>query len=205
MRLIMASNNRHKISEVREILAPFGFDVISMSDAGFPGLEIEEGLDSFEENARHKAESLFRLTNEAVIADDSGLSVDVLEGAPGVISARFAGEPSDDEKNNDLLLQKMTPYTDLTERTARFCCVLTLILPGKTSPKYITARGDLEGWIGFKRKGTHGFGYDPLFVLNEDGQTMAELTEEEKNAISHRSRALVQLVAKLRAEGINPA
>lgn len=203
MRLIMASNNRHKVMEVRDILAPFGFEVIPMSEAGFAGVEIEEGIDSFEENSRLKAEYLYRLSNEAVIADDSGLEVDALEGAPGVISARYAGEPADVEKNNDLLLKNLESFHDPADRTARFCCVITLILPGSPAPKYITARGDLHGSIGFERKGSGGFGYDPLFVLaDHSGQTMAELSEAEKNAISHRSRALKQLVVKLKSAGI---
>ncbi|MDD5922666.1 MAG: XTP/dITP diphosphatase [Eubacteriales bacterium] len=192
-----ASGNRHKILEIEEIMKNFGYHVISRHEAGVPDdLEIKETGDTFEENSRIKAEAVMKITGMPAIADDSGLVTDALDGAPGVYSARFAGEPCDDEKNNDRLLRLLAgvPYE---KRTARFVSVITLVRPGKAP---LTARGECEGHILFERRGNGGFGYDPLFLPVESEYTFAEISQEEKNRISHRARALRSLAEQLRGE-----
>lgn len=187
--IIAASRNRHKIEEIEEITGKFGMKVISRDDAGLPQDEIEEDGDTFESNSLKKASEIMKLCGQATIADDSGLMVDCLGGAPGVYSARFAGEDCDDDKNNAKLLALLenVPYK---ERRAKFVSVITLIYPdGET----VTARGECEGHIIGEPEGDNGFGYDPLFVPDGYQRTFAQLTAEEKNAISHRAKALKEL------------
>lgn len=182
--LVLASANRHKLKELRQMLDG-RFRVISMLDAGVTG-ELEEDADSFEGNAIKKAETVCKATGYLSLADDSGLQVQVLDGEPGVHSARFAGQHGDDSANNALLLSKLEGQS---QRAARFVSVLALASPfGATK----TFTGYCEGSIGHSPRGDGGFGYDPLFVT-ENGKTFAELSDAEKNRISHRAKAMEQL------------
>jgi XTP/dITP diphosphohydrolase len=196
MQIVAATGNKHKIVEIDAITKKYGFTVISKGDAGVGDLEVEETGTTFEENSMLKAESIMRATGMPAIADDSGLMVDALGGAPGVYSARYSGEDATDEENNRKLLAEMADVPD-EKRAARFVSVITLCYPdGRT----LVARGECEGRIGRVPKGESGFGYDPLFVPDGmDGRTYAELSPEEKNSISHRAAALKRL-AELLAE-----
>ena len=189
MRVIVATKNKHKIDEIQAITKEFGMEIISRSEAGVPDIEIVEDGDTFEENSEKKAKGILELCGDITIADDSGLMVDALGGAPGVISARFAGEDGNDEKNNEKLLTLLSDVVP-ENRTARFVSVITMIYP---DGRKIVARGECEGHIIYKPKGSNGFGYDPLFVPVGFERTFAELTSEEKNKISHRSIALQNL------------
>ena len=163
--------------------------VISRDDAGVPGVEVEETGSTFEENSRIKAEAIMKLCGEITIADDSGLEVDCLGGAPGVLSARFAGKDGDDKANNEKLIAMVSEYPE-GERTARFVSVITMVFP---EGKVLQARGTVEGHIVTEPKGEGGFGYDPLFVPEGHNRTFGEFKPEEKNAISHRANALRKL------------
>lgn len=196
MRIIAATKNKHKIEEILTITGEFGMEVISRADAGVPDVEIEEDGNTFEENSEKKAREIMELCGEITIADDSGLMVDALGGAPGVISARFAGEDGNDLKNNEKLLKLLADVTP-ENRTARFVSVITMIYP---NGKIIVARGECEGHIIYQAKGTNGFGYDPLFVPSGFDRTFAELPGAEKNIISHRAIALQNLRKKLLEE-----
>lgn len=198
MRIIAATKNKHKIDEIQAITGEFGMEVISRAEAGVPDIEVEEDGDTFEENSEKKAREIMELCGETTIADDSGLMVDALGGAPGVISARFAGEDGNDLKNNEKLLMLLAEVAP-GNRTAKFVSVITLIYP---DGKKIVARGECEGHIIYKPKGSNGFGYDPLFVPNGYDQTFAELSGAEKNHISHRAIALQTLRKKLMEERI---
>lgn len=187
--IIAASSNAHKIREIQAIIDKFGMKVISRKEAGVPSFEIEEDGDTFEKNSLKKASVIREATGRTTIADDSGLMVDYLGGAPGVYSARFAGEECDDAKNNEKLLQLLKKVPS-KERTARFVSVITLIFAdGET----IVARGECPGRITTAPTGGNGFGYDPIFVPDGMNKTFAQLTEEEKNLISHRAKALEKL------------
>lgn len=198
MRIIAATKNKHKIEEIQAITGEFGMEVISRADAGVPDIEVEEDGDTFEENSEKKAREIMELCGDITIADDSGLMVDALGGAPGVISARFAGEDGNDLKNNEKLLLLLSDVAP-ENRTARFVSVITMIYP---DGKKIVARGECEGHIIYKPKGSNGFGYDPLFIPNGYDQTFAELSGAEKNHISHRAIALQSLRKKLMEEKI---
>ncbi len=184
MQLVVASGNAHKIAELSQLLGG-GYELLSMKDAGFDGDIIEDGA-TFEQNACIKAEVVMRQTGLPTIADDSGLSVDALDGAPGIFSARYAGDHGNDEANNDLLLQNMQNETD---RTCRFVCAMALALPGDATR---VVRGECVGSLITERNGEGGFGYDPLF-LYQTGKTFAQMSEEEKNAVSHRGNACALL------------
>lgn len=186
MKLILASNNKGKIREITEILCPFGVEVISMRDAGITK-EIEENGTTFAENAAIKATEIYHLLNCPVLADDSGLVVDALDGAPGVYSHRFAGENATDADRNHKLLSMLDGKPE-AERTARFVCSLCYI--DENGEKH-TFDGTCEGVIGTEPKGENGFGYDPIFYRN--GVSLAQMSQEEKNAISHRGNALALL------------
>ena len=192
MKLIIASNNAHKLTEMKAILAPFFDDVQSMREAGIEHETVEDGQ-TFMENALKKARELAEISGCCAIADDSGLCVDALGGAPGIYSARFSGVHGDDKANNRLLLQKLEGVQD---RGAHYTCAIALVWPdGKT----VTAEDYLYGEIAHDEKGGNGFGYDPLFLLPVRVLRTAELSAEEKNRISHRGKALRQLVEKLEA------
>jgi XTP/dITP diphosphohydrolase len=189
MKIVIASNNKHKISEIKAILhekVSKDIELLSLAEIGFFE-DIEENGETFEENAFIKASAAARLGYMAM-ADDSGLMVDRLDGAPGVYSARFAGEPCDDRKNNEKLLAALEGTTP-EERTAKFVSTIAFVDPAKTD-RGICARGECPGTILYEYKGTGGFGYDPLFYYAPLDKTFAELTAEEKNSISHRARAL---------------
>ncbi len=179
--LLAATGNEHKLRELREMFRDF-YTIAPMTDAGFFG-PIDENASTFVGNAAIKAEAVCEATGLPAIADDSGLEVDALDGEPGVHSARYAGEHGNDEANNDLLLSRLEGKTD---RSAAFRCALALKLPGKET---LIAEGKCPGTILYERRGTGGFGYDPLFLYEPMGKTYAEMNEAEKNGISHRARA----------------
>lgn len=185
---IIATHNPGKVKEFKDILAPKGYDVKSLADIGFLE-EIEETGHTFEENAVLKAEAVAKVVNKMVIADDSGLSVDNLGGSPGVYSARYAGEQKDDTANINKVLQELKGI-EKEQRTARFRCALAVSIPGKETK---TVEGHVEGYIAEEPKGENGFGYDPIFIVKDKDKTMAELTSDEKNKISHRANALKKL------------
>lgn len=190
MKLLIASNNAHKIREIRDILGRKFERILSLSEAGVEHETVEDGA-TFAENAEKKATEIAQIAGMWALADDSGLCVDALGGAPGIYSARFAGEHGNAEKNNALLLQKMRGVVD---RHAHFVCAVALVAP---DGRAFFAEGRLEGRILDAPRGGRGFGYDPLFLPDGAERTLAELTQEEKNAISHRRRALEALLAKL--------
>ena len=187
--MIAASSNAHKIKEIQSIMSKFGVKVVSRKEAGVPEFEIEEDGETFEENSLKKAEAIMKATGKLTVADDSGLMVDYLGGAPGVYSARFAGEECDDEKNNEKLLKHLEGLP-AEDRKAKFVSVITLMFPDGNT---IVARGEWPGRIIETPTGENGFGYDPLFVPDGLSKTFAQLSDKEKNSISHRARALEKL------------
>ncbi len=191
-KLIVASNNKNKLREFAAIMGS-RFEIVSMRDAGID-CDIEENGTTFEENAQIKAEYVAKITGCAAIADDSGLEVDALGGAPGVYSARYCGRHGDDEANNDLLLENLKDVP--APRTGRYVAAIALVRPGKET---IVRRGTCDGEILFERRGSGGFGYDPLFVC-ETGETFAEVSAETKNAISHRKRGIEAVLRALEEE-----
>lgn len=195
--VVIASNNAHKIDEIRAALDFEGWEFTSLKEAGVAS-DPEENAETFEGNARIKARAAHEVSGRAVLADDSGLEVDALQGEPGVRSARYAGVHGDDAANNRKLLEKLAGIPD-AERTARFVCALVFVDEDGTE---LTARGTVEGRIGYEEKGTEGFGYDPLFLPDDFGgsRTFAEVSQSEKTAISHRGRALNDLKAQIEAQ-----
>lgn len=190
MRYILASNNKGKLKEMKAILANLGAEVVSQSEAGLL-LEAEETGMTFEENALIKARAACEACSEPAIADDSGLAVEVLGGAPGVYSARYGGCTTDEERVK-LLLKNLDGEKN---RKAKFVSCIACLFP---NGDVITARGECEGAIALAPRGEGGFGYDPIFELPETGKTMAELSGDEKNAVSHRGKALKIFEMKLR-------
>ena len=192
-RIVIASNNAGKLREIRDILQPLGFTVVSQREAGV-SIEVEENGETFAENAALKARAVYEALHCPVIADDSGLLVDALDGAPGVHSHRFAGEGATDDDRNAKLLE-LLDGVPAEKRTARFECVLCYVdAAGETH----FFSGTCEGRIGTAPAGENGFGYDPLFLPEGYDCSMAELRPEEKNAISHRGNALKILKEELR-------
>ncbi len=187
-RLIIASNNKGKLREFGKMLEPFGFEVISMREAGFTDEIIEDG-DTFEENAHIKARAVFEATGLPTIADDSGLEIDFLNGAPGIYSARFAGENATDKERCQKVLDEMHGV-DRSLREARFVCSIYFIY---SEDEEYNVNGTVYGYIGDKMVGDNGFGYDPIFML-DDEESMATVGEDVKNNISHRARAFQQLI-----------
>ncbi len=183
---VIATSNVHKLTEIKEILQFSSVEFLSLADIGLAGLEIIEDGNTFEENALIKARVIAERTGKIVIADDSGLSVDILKGQPGIYSARFAGEPCNDSNNNEKLLSLLKNY-DKELRIAQFVCAIGVVFPNGVEK---TFRGVTSGMIGFEYRGDNGFGYDPLFIVDNTGKTYAEMSAEEKNKISHRFRAL---------------
>lgn len=189
MKLLVATSNRGKLRELKELLAPLKIEMLGLDDLADPPVVEEDGA-TFEANAVKKAQTLARFSGLLTLADDSGLCVDALHGAPGVYSARYAGEQGDDKANNDLLIQKLQ-LVPLKQRQAHFHCCIALARPdGGCS----TVEGRVKGLIVDEERGINGFGYDPLFLVPEYGKTMAELPAGIKNRISHRGQALRQLV-----------
>lgn len=196
-RIVFATGNENKMVEIRMILSDLGLPVYSMKEAGVDVEIIEDGI-SFEENAEIKARAVARvLTNDIVLADDSGLEIDYLEGAPGIYSARFAGEDTSYDIKNRILLDKLEGVPD-EERTARFVCAISAVFPDGTSE---TVRGTIEGRIAYEIQGENGFGYDPIFYVPEYGCTTAEMSPEQKNELSHRGNAL-RAIRKIMEEKI---
>ncbi|HBV98629.1 MAG: hypothetical protein JL50_17640 [Peptococcaceae bacterium BICA1-7] len=198
MLIVVATGNRGKLTELQSLLGPLGVEIKSMKD--FPDLpEVVEDGSTFAENAAKKAVEVSRATGEIALADDSGLEVDHLGGAPGVYSARFAGEHKDDRANNEKLLALLEGVPP-EKRTARFKCVVALAVPGD---RIYTAEGACEGVIGTAPRGEEGFGYDPLFIIPELGKTFAQLDLDTKNSISHRGKAFARarkIISGLTAE-----
>lgn len=193
MDIIMATGNMNKIREIREMLEGTNLHVVSMKEAGVEA-DIEETGSTFEENAIIKAETICRLTQKVVIADDSGLEIDALGGEPGIYSSRYMGEDTPYNIKNAELIRRLEGVPDEL-RTARFVCAMAIAYPdGKTS----VCRGEFEGRIAYEPAGENGFGYDPILYLPDRGCTSAELSPEEKNAISHRGKALKKAVEELR-------
>jgi XTP/dITP diphosphohydrolase len=190
MKLIIASNNAHKIYEIKTILGEKFTEILSMKEAGISHETVEDGT-TFMENALKKAREIAEISGFAALADDSGICVDHLGGAPGIYSARFSGEHGNDERNNSLLLEKLKGAFD---RGAHYTAAVALVYPNGES---VTAEGYMYGEITDAPRGTRGFGYDPLFVPTGMTCTVAELTDSEKNAISHRGAALRALLSKL--------
>lgn len=188
MRIVLATNNQHKADEISHVLGMDDLEFVTLAEAGIESDPVEDA-DTFEGNARIKAQAARAAAGGiAVMADDSGLEVDALDGAPGVYSSRFAGEDGNDAANNALLLERLKDVPD-EDRAARFVCTLVFIDEDGTE---LVARGSVEGKIGYEERGSEGFGYDPLFFPDEyNGETtFAEVPQSEKNAISHRAHAL---------------
>lgn len=190
MKVILASKNQHKLTELSAILSQLGFEIALESDYGLD-VEVEETGTTFEENSLLKAEAVMKASGLPVLADDSGLMVDALSGAPGVYSARYGNKKSDAERTA-YLLENMKDVEE-NARGAKFVCVITCLWP---DGRKIVARGECPGRISQSPRGENGFGYDPVFYLPEYGMTYAELPAERKNAISHRARALQDFCRK---------
>ena len=189
---ILASKNKNKAREIAEILGE-GFEVITQEQAGLSNIDVIEDGETFEENAVKKAEEICKASGKPTIADDSGLEVDALGGEPGIYSARYGGEGLDDKGRVQLLLKNMQNIPD-EKRTARFVCAITYVDENGT----ITAKGTCEGRITHAPAGENGFGYDPVFFVQEFGKTTAEISAEEKNSISHRGKALHLFAEKIK-------
>ena len=187
MKIIIATHNKHKLQEMSRILSPMGYEVVTDRDLGIELTDAEENGETFLDNARIKAESGCRESGLPCIADDSGLCVDALDGAPGVFSARYSGVHGDDDGNNKKLLSELDGVPT-EKRTAHFACAICVSFPDGSE---VTATGKCEGYIGYEKKGTNGFGYDPLFMVGD--RSLAQMTAEEKDAISHRGNALKEL------------
>ena len=190
MKVILASKNPHKLTELSAILSQHGFEIALESEYGLD-IDVDETGTTFEENSLLKAEAVMKASRLPVLADDSGLMVDALDGAPGVYSARDGHKSSDGERTA-FLLENMKDVPD-EKRTAKFVCVITCLWP---DGRKIVARGECPGVITREVHGENGFGYDPVFYLPELGMTYAELPSEQKNAISHRARALQEFCRK---------
>ena len=184
-KIIFATSNQGKMKEIREILNEADWQVLSMKEAGI-FLQVEENGKTFEENAIIKAKAIGEACGEIVLADDSGLEIDYLNKEPGVYSARYMGEDTSYTVKNNYLIKRLEGVPD-EARTARFVCAIAAVFP---DGRELTTRATIEGRIGYEEKGSNGFGYDPIFYVPEFGKTTAELTEEEKNRVSHRGKAL---------------
>lgn len=191
--IVAASQNKHKIVEMEAITKKYGMKIVGRDDFGVPNVKIEEDGDTFEANSLIKARGIHKLCGEITIADDSGLEVDALDGAPGVYSSRFAGEEGNDLKNNEKLLE-MLKDVPMEKRTGRFVSVISMCFP---DGKEIVVRGECEGHILFETSGENGFGYDPLFRPLGYEVSFGEIPAEEKNKISHRANALKELQKQL--------
>lgn len=195
--VVCATNNKHKLRELRMIFAELPIDLVTVEQVAKRTIDVVEDRDTFEGNAWKKAREVAEALALPALADDSGLEVDALLGAPGVRSARYSGEHATDAQNNRKLLQELDALAG-APRSARFRCVLVLHDP--TAPAQpIVAEGACEGEITATPRGAHGFGYDPIFIVKEADRTMAELADAEKNVISHRARAARAMTPKLRA------
>lgn len=196
MKIIAATKNKGKIKEMEEILSPLGMEIVSQQEVGIE-VDVEETGDTFEKNALIKARAVAMVCDYPILADDSGLCVDALSGAPGVRSARYAGDNATDSDRINKLLNEMKSCDN---RRAKFVTAAAFVYP---DGREITATGEVKGKITAEPVGENGFGYDPVFYADELGKTFAQATDEEKNSVSHRSRALHNLLEKLRkVEGL---
>lgn len=195
--LIFATANEGKMKEIRMILEDLGYDVLSLNDMQLD-ITIEENGVTFEENAVIKAKVIMEITNKMVLADDSGLEIDFLDKAPGVYSARYMGEETSYDIKNQHIIELLQGIEE-ERRTARFVSVIACAFP---DGQVFTTRGTIEGLIGNQQKGSNGFGYDPIFFVPEYKCTMAELTPEQKNSISHRGKALEAMKSTLMKRGV---
>ena len=184
-RIIFATTNENKMKEIREILSDFPVEIFSLQEAGIKA-DIDENGSSFEENAAIKAEAIEKMTGAIVLADDSGLEIDYLNGEPGIYSARYMGEETSYHVKNAHLIERLKGVPD-EQRTARFVCCVAAAFPDRETA---VVRGTIEGRIGYKAEGENGFGYDPIFYVPEYGCTTDSMSQEAKNAISHRGKAL---------------
>lgn len=194
-KLIFATGNAGKMKEIRMILADMDYEILSLKDAGID-IEIDENGATFEENAIIKASTIAKATGCLTLADDSGLEVDALNKEPGVLSARYMGEDTSYDIKNRSIIQRLEGIEG-EDRSARFVCVIAAVYPDGSTH---TSRGTIEGVIAHEPSGEQGFGYDPIFYLPEYGRTTAELEPQEKNAISHRGKALRAIKEVLRAK-----
>ena len=184
-KIVFATGNKGKVKEIQMILADLGVEVTTMKEEGI-FVDVDENGTTYEENAMIKAREVAKHTDAIVMADDSGLEIDYLNKEPGIYSARYMGEDTSYRIKNANLIERLTGVAD-EDRTARFVCAIAAVLP---DGRELTTRGVIEGRIDYEEKGENGFGYDPIFYVPEFGKTTAELTEEEKNKVSHRGRAL---------------
>ena len=191
-KVIFATGNQGKMKEIREILGDLDIELLSLKDAGIHADIVEDGK-TFEENAQIKARTICNLTGEIVLADDSGLEIDYLNKEPGIYSARYMGEDTSYHIKNANLIERLEGVPD-EKRTARFVCAIAAAFPDGTMK---TVRAAMEGRIGYEISGNGGFGYDPIFFLPEFNKTSADITAEEKNAISHRGKALRMMKEEL--------
>ena len=188
-KIVFATGNENKMKEIRMILSDLNTEIVSMKEAGVDIDIVEDGM-SFEENAEIKARSVARiLTNDIVLADDSGLEIDYLDKAPGIYSARFLGEDTPYDEKNKYIIEKLKDAKG-KERSARFVCAMAVAFP---NGEIETCRGTIEGLIGYEQKGKNGFGYDPIVYVPEYEMTTGEMAPELKNSISHRGKALEQM------------
>lgn len=194
MRAVLASKNAHKLEEISKIVEQFDLQLVLQSELGID-VDVEETGTTFEENSMLKARAVMEKSGLPAIADDSGLMVDALDGAPGIYSARFGGDRCRSDRERYEYLLSLLENVPEEQRTARFVSVITLLYPDGTA---VVARGECLGVILRGPRGENGFGYDPVFFVEEDGKTMAEMAPERKNEISHRARALQALAAKLK-------
>ena len=192
-KIIFATGNEGKMREIRMILEDLGTEVLSLKEAGI-ALEVQEDGETFEENAVIKARAVMEETKALVLADDSGLEIDYLNGEPGEYSARYMGEDTSYRIKNQNLIERLEGVPE-EKRTARFVCVIAAAFP---DGRILTARGTIEGIIGYEERGEGGFGYDPIFWLPEYGCSTAELTMEKKNELSHRGKALREMKNELK-------
>ena len=194
-RIVFATGNAGKMREIKRILGDLGVEIVSMKEAGI-ATDAEENGKTYEENALIKARAVAALTGDCVLADDSGLEIDYLNKEPGIYSARYMGEDTSYRIKNANLIERLEGVPD-EKRTARFVCAIAAVLP---NGKELTVRATLEGRIGYEEKGEGGFGYDPIFYVPELQKTTAELTEDEKNSVSHRGKALRLMKEELKRD-----
>lgn len=197
MKVVLASKNKHKLVEISKITEKFGIELVLQSELGID-IDVEENGSTFEENSFIKADAVMKASGLPALADDSGIAVDALNGAPGIYSARYGFDDSLDDWGRLLLLLKNTEHVPDGQRQAQFVCVITMVTP---EGKVIQARGEIHGELLREAKGENGFGYDPIFYYPPYGKTTAEMSPEEKNQVSHRANALRSFYDKMKEAG----
>lgn len=194
MKLVVATNNQGKVKEFRQLLEPLGFEPVSLKDEGIV-IDVAEDGETFAENAHIKAQAVYEICKCPVLADDSGLEIEFLGGAPGIYSARYAGEDATDADRCNKILSELDGV-DVSMRSARFACALYCIIDDDTEYSVL---GTMDGFIGTEPMGENGFGYDPIFMIDEE-TSVAMISDEEKNKISHRAEAMRKLAEVLKAD-----